>query len=95
MCLKTDFMMEVRSIFVQTRKKEPGGARGRNIVVLKSTDVTRRNSKVFMPITIEMALLKKPEKGQFKTNVKISSKMTEMDIKQMLEEIFPILKNQR
>ncbi|KAJ7383816.1 hypothetical protein OS493_025688 [Desmophyllum pertusum] len=76
-------------------KKEPGGVTGKSVVVLRSSDVTRRNVYVFMPNTIEMAQLKKPGKGQFKTNVEISSNMTEMDIKMKLVEIFPILKQKR
>ena len=64
-------------------------------MVLKSSDVTERDGTVFMPNTIEMAQLKKSEKGQFKTNVQISSKMTEMDIKRILLETFPYLKCKR
>ena len=64
-------------------------------MVLKSSDVTERNGTVFMPNTIDMAQLKKSEKGQFKTNVQISSNMTEMDIKSILVETFPYLKCKR
>ena len=74
-------------------KKEP--PKGKSVVVLRSTDVMRRNLTVFMPNTIEMAQLKKREKGQFKTNVQISSKMNQHDIKQKLLEIFPILEHKR
>ena len=80
---------------VKRMKKEPGGVTGKSVVVLKGSDVTTRNEIVFMPNTIEMAQLKKPDKGQFKTNVQISSKMTEMDIKKILEETFPFLGHQR
>ena len=76
-------------------KKEPGATTGKSVVVLRNTDVVRRNLTVFMPNTIEMAQLKKAEKGQFKTNIQISSKMTEIDIKHKLLENFPILKHQR
>ena len=77
------------------QKKQPGATTGKSVVVLKGSDVTRRNENVFMPNTIEMAQLKKPEKGQFKTNVQISSKMTEVDIKRKLIETFPFLEHQR
>ena len=80
---------------VKRMKKEPGANTGKSVVVLKDSDVTTRNENVFMPNTIEMAQLKKPEKGQFKTNVPISSKMTEAEIKKMLVEIFPFLEHQR
>ena len=81
---------------VKRKKRAPAGtSTGKNIVFLKNSDVTIRDEIVFMPITIEMAQLKKPEKGQFKTNVQISSKMTEMDIKRILVENFPFLEHQR
>lgn len=76
-------------------KKEPGSVTGKSVVVLRHSDVTRGTSSVLMPNTIEMAQLKKPGKGQFKTNIQISSKMTEMDIKRTLIENFPILRHQR
>ena len=77
------------------QKKEPGGVTGKSVVVLKGSDVTTRNEIVFMPNTIEMAQLKKPEKRQFKTGVQFSKSMTEMDIERMLVEIFPFLEHQR
>lgn len=77
------------------KKKEPGALTGKSVVVLKPSDVIVRDGTVFMPNTIEMAQLKKAEKGQFKTNVQISSKMTETDIKKILVETFPFLKYQR
>ena len=77
------------------KKKERGSPTGKNVVVLKPCDVVERDGRVFMPNTIEMAQLKKTEKGQFKTNVQISSLMTEMDIKNILVETFPFLKCQR
>ena len=80
---------------VKRMKKEPGAVTGKSVVVLKDSDVTTRNENVFMPNTIEMAQLKKPEKGQFKTNVQISSKMMETDIKRILVETFPFLEHQR
>ena len=77
------------------KKKEPGALTGKSVVVLKPCDVVERDGTVFMPNTIEMAQLKKAEKGQFKTNVQISSMMTEMDIKKIVVETFPFLKCQR
>ena len=74
-------------------KKKHGTPTGKNVVVLKGDDVLEKDGVVFMPNTIEMAQLKKTEKGQFKTNVQISSKMSEMDIKQILEKSFPLLAN--
>ena len=80
---------------LKREKKEPGALTGKSVVVLKPCDVVERNGTVFMPNTIEMAQLKKSEKGQFKTNVQISSKMTEMDIKRILVETFPYLESKR
>ena len=80
---------------VKQMEQEPGTKSGKSVVVLKSSDVTRRGGIVFMPNTIEMAQIKKPEKGQFQTNVQISLRMTEEDIKEMLVNIFPFLGHQR
>lgn len=60
-------------------------------MVLKPCDVVERNGTVFMPNTIEMAQIKKKERGQFKTNVQFSSKMTETDVKRILVDTFPFL----
>ena len=64
-------------------------------MVLKPCDVVERDGTVFMPNTIEMAQLKKTEKGQFKKNVQFSSKMTEMDVKKILVATFSCLECQR
>ena len=77
------------------KKKEPGALTGKSVVVLKPCDVIERDGTVFMPNTIGMAQLKKAEKGQLKTNVQISSKMTETDIKKTLIETFPFLRYRR
>lgn len=69
------------------KKRERGALTGRSVVVLKSCDVIVRNGTVFMPNTIGMAQLKKAEKAQFKTNVQISSKMTETDIQDISGDI--------
>ena len=78
---------------IKRAKKE--APTGKSVVVLKPCDVIVRNGTVFMPNTIEMAQLKKSEKGQFKTNVQISSKMTEMEIKRILVQTFPYLESKR
>ena len=82
--------------FVDNCKKAKAPT-GKSVVVLKSSDVSigRSSGAVFMPNTIEMAQLKKPEKGQFKTGVQFSKSMTEMDVRRMLVEIFPFLEHQR
>ena len=82
-------------VALKRAKKEPGALAGKSVVVLKPCDVKVERGIVFMPNTIEMAQLKKSEKGQFKTNVQISSKMTEMDIKGTLVKTFPYLKSKR
>lgn len=64
-------------------------------MVLKSSDVFIRGDAVLMPNTLEMARLRKPEKGQFKHNVKILQKMSETDVREMLIQIFPYLEHQR
>ena len=64
-------------------------------MVLKPCDVVERDGTVFMPNTIEMAQLKKKEKGKFTKNVQFSSKMTEMDVKKILVATFPCLECQR
>ena len=66
----------------------------RSVVVLKTSDVTVRDNDVFMPNTIEMAQIKKPEKGQFK-KVQITKEMTEGNVTEKLLETFPYLRNHR
>ena len=66
----------------------------RSVVVLKTSDITVRDNDVFMPNTIEMAQIKKPEKGQFK-KVQITKEMTEGNVKEKLLETFPYLRNHR
>ena len=66
----------------------------RSVVDLKTSDVKIRGNDVFMPITIEMSQIKKPERGQFK-KVEITKEMTERDVRDKLLETFPHLRNQR
>lgn len=80
---------------LKRKKKDCGAPAGKNVVVLKSSDVIISNDSVFMPNTIEMAQLKKKEKKQFVTNVQISSEMTQQDIKELLIISFPYLGDQR
>ena len=68
---------------------------GKSVMVLKSRDVCIRGDTVFMPTLMEMALLKKPEKEQFKRDVKILQEMSESDVREKLIEIFPYLEHQR
>lgn len=75
----------------QMRKSGP---KGKNVVVLKSEDVVIKGPTVFMPNTIEMAAIKKPNTGQFKTGVQISSTMTAADVEAKLKEIFTILRDE-
>ena len=85
----------VEIVHLKRPKKEPGALTGKNLVALKRNDVKEKDGIVFMPNTIEMAQLKKPEKGQFKTNVQISSKMSDIEIRKIIEESFPFLANKR
>lgn len=73
----------------------PKKKKGKSVVVLKPCDVVEKKGKVFMPNTIEMAIIKKTDRGQFKRNVQFSSKMKESDIKRILVETFPFLECQR
>ena len=77
------------------RMKKEAGVTGKSVVVLRGSNVIVRNDIAFMPNTIEMAQIKKREKGQFKTNVQFCSKMTELDVKKLLMDTFPYLENQR
>ena len=66
----------------------------RSVVDLKTSDVKIRGNDVFMPTTIEMSQIKKPENEQFK-KVEITKEMTERDVREKLLEAFPYLRNQR
>ena len=80
----------------QPEIRQRGGPTGKNVMVLKSCDVTvKDNGTVSMPNTIELAQLKKEEKGQFKKEVQISSSMTDEDIKRIIVKEFPFLECQR
>ena len=67
----------------------------KSVVVLFDSDVTfRENGEVCMPNTIEMAQLKKPEKGQF-AKIFFTLEMTEEDVHKELCFNFPILSYKR
>ena len=87
--------VDAEPVPLKRKKKDSGAPAGKSVVVLKSSNVTIRNDSVFMPNTIEMAQLKKKEKAQFLTNVQISSKMSQQDIKELLISLFPYLGDQR
>ena len=87
--------VDAEPVPLKRKKKDSGALAEKSVVVLKSSNVTIRNDSVFMPNTIEMAQLKKKEKGQFLTNVQISSEMSKQDIKELLISLFPYLGDQR
>ena len=80
---------------LKRKKRDSGAPAGKSVVVLKSSYVTVRNDSVFLPNTIEMAKLKKKEKRQFLTNVQITSKMSQQDVRELLISLFPYLEDQR
>lgn len=65
----------------------------KSVVVLLESDVSvSKNNKnvVLMPNTIEMAQLKKPNKGQY-GKITFTSEMTQMDVLTALHLKFPVL----
>ena len=85
----------IEPLLAKQMRKDPGATTRKSVVVLTRGNVGMRDGMVFMPNTIEMAILKKPDKGQFKTNIPFSSNMTETDVKCTLMENFPILRDKR
>lgn len=67
----------------------------KGVVVLLDSDVSvSLNGQVLLPNTIEMAMLKKPEKGQYcRTN--FTSQMTVKEVLSTLHSKFSIIKNKR
>lgn len=61
----------------------------RTVVLLKNDDYRRKNGKVYIPNTIEMAQIKKPIRGQYKKYVQFSKNMDEDMVKRQLQESFP------
>ena len=70
---------------------QPIGGDGfsKTVVLLKKENCERRNGKVYMPNTIEMAQIKKPVRGQYKANVQFSKIMGKDMVRQRLHEEFP------
>ena len=79
----------------QSHSESGEGIRSRNATVLLATDVTKRNDKLLMPNTIEMAQIKKKEKGQYVRGIKFSDNMSEEEVKGRILSHFPNLENQR
>ena len=65
-----------------------------NVLVLKSSDCRTKDDVLLLPSQMEMAGLKKAEKGRFK-KMQTSSKMSEADIEKSLKQLFPCLNNER
>ena len=94
-CGKDKVNIEPGPVPLKRKEKDSRAPAGKSVVFFKSSDVTIRNSSVFMPNTIEVAQLKKKEKGQFVRNVQISSKMSQQDTGELLISLFPYLGDQR
>ncbi|CAH3152700.1 unnamed protein product [Pocillopora meandrina] len=65
----------------------------KNVVLLLDCDVRKENGEVYLPDGTEMARLKKPEREQFKKNIKFTRTMTEKNVEEELRCQFPILRN--
>ena len=65
----------------------------KNVVLLLDCDVREENGEVYLPDGTEMARLKKPEREQFKKNIKFTRTMTEENVEEELRRQFPILRN--
>lgn len=65
----------------------------KNVLLFKYEDVRRESNEVYTPINIEMNKLRKTE--QFKRAVEFSKRMSETDVRNKLEGVFPILRNKR
>ena len=81
------------SLPLKRKKREHGVPTWKNVVVLKGSDVRKREGKVLMPFTTEMSAIKKLPKRFAK--VEISPSMSQTEIQAKLEEIFPYLQQQR
>ena len=77
-------------------KGNPDTSTFKKVMVLLASDVIFMGSgEVGMSTTIDMAKLKKPEKGQYKNRIKLTFEMTEEDVLRQLRLHFPILRNKR
>jgi len=83
-----------------SRGQNDGSGRGKSVTVLLPSDVTVGKNGVFLPNTIEMAIIKKQGKKRFKSalagnGIHFSSEMSEEAVKKKLQDEFEILKNCR
>lgn len=71
---------------MEGQSNSEGGGRNfyRNVTVLLSSDVNKRNDQVFMPNTINMATLKKKGKGQYVNGAHFSDDMSDEEVKRRL-----------
>ena len=65
----------------------------KNVMVLLRRDVHKNDGKVYMPNAKEMTQLKRLEKEQYKTGIKLTWNMTEKNVDEELRRRFPILGN--
>lgn len=65
----------------------------KNVMVLLRRDVHKNDGKVYTPNAKEMTQLKRPEKEQYKTGIKLTWNMTEKNVDEELRRRFPILGN--
>ena len=93
-CCRKD-KANIEPVPLKRKEKDCGAPAGKSVMVFKSCDVTIKTNSVFIPNTIEMAQMKKKEKGQFVTNVQISSMMSQKDIREPLISLVPYLGEQR
>ncbi|KAL9951512.1 hypothetical protein ACROYT_G044183 [Oculina patagonica] len=69
-------------------KRSQDGFFYKTVILLKKNDCQRSKGKVYIPNTIEMAKIKKPNTGQYKTKVQFSKEMSEEMVRQKLQETF-------
>ena len=79
------------------RRRDPNALHTKTVTVLLDSDVRVSENNpnvVLMPNTIEMAQLKRPERGRC-GKMNFTSQMTEMDVFSALHSKFPILRTKR
>ncbi|XP_078354075.1 uncharacterized protein LOC144638723 [Oculina patagonica] len=69
-------------------KRSQDGCFSKTVILLKKNDCRRSKDKVYIPNTIEMAKIKKPNTGQYKTKVQFFKEMSEEMVRQKLQETF-------
>ena len=78
-------------------RRDPSAVHAKSVMVLLDSDVSvseNNRNVVLMPNTIEMAQLKKPEKGRY-AKINFTSEMTQMDVLTALHSQFPILRTKK